>query len=261
MESLRLRCDENCSFQQPLLGRLSVSTQVNLLTTQDTEIMSRWIDVSVPLSASTPVWPGNPRFSAKRHRSIADGDMTNDTHLAFDCHTGTHVEGLMHVDSNGAGPDSWPADLLITQVVVVEIDPKAMEVSATDVPATPASFTGLLFKTSNSTRNLWANEEFQNDFCGLIESAAQATAAQPHLNVVGIDYMSIQSPLASIAVHKTLLENSIAIIEGLDLRYVDAGDYEMICLPLLLSGSEASPCRVLLRSISYNAEEAGVITQ
>ena len=223
--------------------------------------MCPWIDVSVPLSASTPVWPGNPRFSAKRHRSIADGDMTNDTYLAFDCHTGTHVEGLLHVEAKGAGPDSWPADLLITQVVVVEIDPNAMEVSVNDIPEIPPAFRGLLFKTSNSTRDLWANEDFQNDFCALNESAAEAAAAQPHLTAVGIDYMSIQSPRASIVVHNTLLENSISIIEGLDLRSVKAGGYEMLCLPMLISGSEASPCRVLLRRISEDVKEMEGMTQ
>ena len=93
--------------------------------------------------------------------------MTNDTILTFDCHTGTHVEGFLHVDSNAAGPDRWPADLLITRVVVVEIDRNATEVSAMDIPTISPRFSGLLFKTSNSTRNLWANEDFQNDFCAL----------------------------------------------------------------------------------------------
>jgi arylformamidase len=37
------------------------------------------------------------------------------------------------------------------------------------------------------------------------------------------------------------------IIEGLDLRAVEPGPYELLCLPLRIVGSDGAPARALLR--------------
>jgi arylformamidase len=67
------------------------------------------------------------------------------------------------------------------------------------------------------------------------------------LQLVGIDYLSIQlfndaDPLT----HRTLLEAGIIILEGLNLRDVRPGFYQLICLPLKLAGSEGAPARAVL---------------
>jgi arylformamidase len=56
-------------------------------------------------------------------------------------------------------------------------------------------------------------------------------------------------------VHEILLSSGVWIIEGLDLRAVTPGDYEMICLPLRVHGAEAAPARVIVRP-TENADEA-----
>jgi arylformamidase len=45
----------------------------------------------------------------------------------------------------------------------------------------------------------------------------------------------------------TLLGAGVWVIEGLDLRAVEPGDYDLICLPLKIEGSDGAPCRVVLR--------------
>lgn len=49
-------------------------------------------------------------------------------------------------------------------------------------------------------------------------------------------------------VHITLLEKEIVILEGLDLREVPAGDYDLICLPLKYIGGagDGAPARTIL---------------
>jgi arylformamidase len=37
------------------------------------------------------------------------------------------------------------------------------------------------------------------------------------------------------------------VVEGLDLSAVKPGDYELICLPIKLVGSDGAPARALLR--------------
>lgn len=52
--------------------------------------------------------------------------------------------------------------------------------------------------------------------------------------LVGIDYLSVEAFEAERpVVHETLLGRHIIIVEGLDLREVPAGTYELLCLPLL----------------------------
>jgi arylformamidase len=46
-----------------------------------------------------------------------------------------------------------------------------------------------------------------------------------------------------------LLGAGIWIIEGLNLADVEPGEYEMICLPLRLVGSDGAPARAVLRRV------------
>jgi arylformamidase len=47
--------------------------------------------------------------------------------------------------------------------------------------------------------------------------------------------------------HMVLLGAGTIIIEGLDLREVEPGDYELICLPLKVKDGDGAPARVVLR--------------
>lgn len=50
----------------------------------------------------------------------------------------------------------------------------------------------------------------------------------------------------AITVHKILLGNDIYILESLDLTGVKKGTYELACLPLKITDSEAAPVRAVL---------------
>jgi arylformamidase len=68
--------------------------------------------------------------------------------------------------------------------------------------------------------------------------------------LVGIDYLSIEAfDAREPVVHRTLLERDVVILEGLDLRDVAPGRYELVCLPLRLAGLDGSPVRALLRTM------------
>jgi len=210
--------------------------------------MPLWIDVTVPLHESVAVWPGNPSFNIQRHRMVGFGSLTNDSIITMDVHTGTHVEGLLHIESDAEEPSNWPVDALVMDVIVAYA-PDVQVIGPEVIPELLKKSQGILFKTSNSDRNLWDETSFRPDYCALNELAARQMSSNPNLKAVGIDYLSIQSPFHSIDVHKYLLESSIAVIEGLDLRKVAPGPYHMICLPLIIVGAEAVPCRVMLSSM------------
>ncbi len=85
-----------------------------------------------------------------------------------------------------------------------------------------------------------------------IEPEAAQILVSKNIKLVGIDYLSVEKfGSTDFATHITLLENEVVIIEGLDLREVSAGDYELICLPLKYIGGagDGAPARTILREI------------
>ncbi|HZC24426.1 MAG TPA: cyclase family protein, partial [Candidatus Binatia bacterium] len=70
------------------------------------------------------------------------------------------------------------------------------------------------------------------------------------VELVGIDYLSAEKfGVPEARTHQILLRRNIPIIEGLDLREIKAGEYDMIVLPLRIVGHEAAPARALLRPL------------
>ncbi len=114
----------------------------------------------------------------------------------------------------------------------------------------------VLFKTKNSS--FWATPErgFRTDFAYLTPATAELLV-EAGIVLVGIDYLSIEAPGAEgHPVHITLLEKEIVILEGLDLREISAGDYELICAPLKYDGAtgDGSPARTFLVRIESDGD-------
>jgi len=107
----------------------------------------------------------------------------------------------------------------------------------------------VLFKTRNS--DFWddLSQGFRKDFT-YIEPEAAKKLVGLGIKLVGIDYLSVEKFGAeNFDTHIILLEKEVVIIEGLDLREVSAGDYELICLPLKIVGGtgDGAPARTILR--------------
>jgi arylformamidase len=79
------------------------------------------------------------------------------------------------------------------------------------------------------------------------EEAAAALGALP-LRLIGVDYLSVGGFHADgPEIHRRLLTAGVWILEGLDLRGVEPGDYDLVCLPLRLAGADGAPARAMLR--------------
>jgi arylformamidase len=108
----------------------------------------------------------------------------------------------------------------------------------------------VLFKTRNS--EFWGEPEkgFRTDFTYVTPAAARALV-ELGVSLAGIDYLSVeQFGSTDFATHVTLLEKEVVILEGVDLRAVPAGDYELICLPMKFVGGtgDGAPARTILRA-------------
>jgi len=103
----------------------------------------------------------------------------------------------------------------------------------------------LLLQTPNAA--LWQKTGFQTNYVALTESAAYLLV-EMGVQLVGIDYLSVDAfERQDFPVHRILLGAGVLILEGLDLRAVPPGDYELLALPLLLQHGDGAPVRAILR--------------
>jgi len=207
--------------------------------------MARFIDVSVPLAAGIPAFPGNPEFELQPVKRIADGASSNVSRLVLGTHTGTHIDAPLHFFDGAAGAESLPLELLVGRTRVVEIGRRGGIGRSELAAAGLREDLRVLLKTPNSA--LWNGTPFRQDYTFLDESGALYLLEQG-VKVVGIDYLSIeQFKKAGAPTHRALLGQGVIIIEGLNLADVDPGMYEMYCLPLPIRGGDGAPARVVLK--------------
>jgi len=212
----------------------------------------RIYDISVPISAATPTYPGDPGVDITQWAALADGDAANVSLLHFGAHTATHVDAPAHFIEGAPRVDAMSLETLIgpAQVVSIPDDVNAIDarvLSALDLKKASR----VLFKTRNSA--FWSNMSggFRKDFTHLDPDAARALV-ELGVRLVGIDYLSVEKFQAvRHETHEILLSNGVVIVEGLDLREVPAGDYELICLPLRIAEGtgDGAPARAVLRTL------------
>jgi arylformamidase len=104
----------------------------------------------------------------------------------------------------------------------------------------------ILFRTANSERAWW-ERDFDPEFVYVSYEAAELLG-EIGVALVGVDYLSVGGSGGEGGdVHRALLGAGAWVLEGLGLSAVEPGDYDLLCLPLKLVGSDGAPARVLLR--------------
>jgi len=199
-------------------------------------------DISVPIRDGMVHYAGNPPVHVTRVSSLENGDPANVSELDLGAHSGTHVDAPDHFLADGAGAEALPLDALIGPAEVVDAAAAAVAldlVTVRDLELPPQGSERILFKTRNS--QLWGRDEFTRDFVRL-DGEAAAYLVERGVRLLGIDYLSIGDAEA----HRTLLSAGVVCVEGLDLRGIEPGSYEFVCLPLKLVGSDGAPARAVL---------------
>lgn len=204
-----------------------------------------WLDVSRPVSAATPVWPGDPPWSFSLVASIAGGDPVNVGAVSGTTHAGTHADAPLHVQEDGAGIDELPLDAFVGPADLVDVSRSTGAIEVPEIeaalPAEPAA--RLLLATGRGDKDGFAG------FRGLTPAAAAWCAARG-FRLVGTDAPSVDTPAAeALGAHRALLGAGVAILENLLLAGIEPGRYELVALPLRWRGADASPVRAALRRI------------
>ncbi|HVN16140.1 MAG TPA: cyclase family protein [Anaerolineales bacterium] len=209
----------------------------------------RIYDISLPISPTLPVWPGDSPIQLEQTESMDAGAHYNISHFSASAHVGTHVDAPHHFLNDHRAVESLPLDVLTGSCYVAQLpdDMNEIDVETLNGVSLPEGTTRLLFGTRNS--HLWAKGEttFQTDYVAVTEDGAR-WLVERGIQLVGVDYLSVAPFNESEPTHRVLLEAGVVVIEGLNLSQVPRGFYELYCLPLKLVGSDGAPARAILIS-------------
>ncbi len=233
---------------------LFVTTDLSCNSMNDTPRNSKFIDVSIPLSSATPIWPTDPPVQIRQKRTqLSSGGIATGSRLEISAHFGTHIDAPLHYACSGLSIDQLPLETLVGPCRVYEHHGD-QHITKNDLDAM-GFMPGrrVLFKTRNSL-DLRAGR-MDASFLSLLPDAVDHLIAS-NVEVLGIDGLSI-GPFGEVTdtVHVAFCGAGGIILEMLDLSEVEPGDYHMIALPLKLVGVEASPVRVVL----VRPEDAGEV--
>ncbi len=211
-------------------------------------IAKGWIDISVTTRDGMVHWPGDPPVHIERVQDLSRGDSHSLSNLSLGSHSGTHVDAPAHFLKGAIAIDDMPPGVMLGPARVIEITDtnsiKPEELAQHRLRRGQR----ILFKTRNSM--LWhRTSEFVEDFVYLTPEAAKYLADRG-VSVIGVDYLSVGGyHRDGSEVHRILLGAGIWIIEGLDLSAVEAGRYELACLPLKIENGDGAPARAAVRRI------------
>lgn len=207
--------------------------------------MPRLWDISPPLSVATPVWPGDTAYQQRWVMEIGPGCPVNVSAITLSPHLGAHADAPLHYGANAAAIGEVDLDPFIGRCRVIHAVDKGpfitrdqLEHATRDLPPR------VLVRTRTKASPTWS-PVFSPFAPGTI-----AWLASLGVKLVGLDAPSVD-PFDSKTLdsHRQLRAHDLRVLENLVLDDVDAGDYELIALPLKLTQACASPVRAVLRSL------------
>jgi kynurenine formamidase len=211
----------------------------------------RIFDLSHPLSAATPAFPGDPppeiRIFDSTELSNEDGTRhLNCSHLAMSLHCGTHMDAPFHFFGDRATIDQIPLDRTMGKALLVRLpwDVDGMTIEATHL----AGYESRLRATRRAIFNTgwhhrWGRENY---FTGhpVITGPAAQLLVEWGVQLVGVDTPSVDRP--PFEAHLALLGGDVLIVENLtNLDAIPGDEFELVAAPLAIVGRDGSPVRAL----------------
>jgi arylformamidase len=200
-------------------------------------------DITPAVTAALAVWPGDTPPSREVLADMKRGDNITLSTLRATVHLGAHADAPSHYGRDAAAIDERPLDLYLGPCRVVRI-PAAR---GTRIPpsAIPRDLRGERILVATGT---YPDPEKWNEDFAAFDPATIDLLHERGARLVGIDTPSVDLFHAKeLIAHARFLAHDMAILEGLVLAHVPEGEYELIALPLKLTGFDASPVRAVLR--------------
>jgi arylformamidase len=207
--------------------------------------MKRILDISRPVAAGIPVWPGDTPYEYRRAWKIGGGCPVNVGTVTMSLHTGAHTDAPFHFDDAGAPISDVDLSKYMGPCVVVRTKAGRGGLTPGDLPA------GAEAAIRDARRLLVRTyDERPTKFDEHLRHLTPALAdwlADRGVVLVGLDSDSMDAfDSKELPSHHRLAARGVAILEGIDLSAVEPGLYDLVALPLRLVGADASPVRAVL---------------
>jgi arylformamidase len=206
--------------------------------------MKKLWDISPPVDANAPVFPGDTAYAQRLHFALGPGCPVNVSAITLSPHTGAHADAPLHYAAGGAtagaldlAPYLGPCRVIHCIDAGPLVQPEHIAHALADLPPR------VLVRTSRVASQSW-------DAFTAYADATIALLATRGVVLVGIDTPSVDpGDSQGLPAHHQLLHHSLRVLENLVLDDVPEGDYELIALPLKLMTADASPVRAVLREL------------
>lgn len=207
--------------------------------------MTRIYDISPPITPSLAVWPGDTPLSREVLLDIAKGDNITLSTLRVTVHLGAHADGPNHYVKDAPSIDQRGLEYYLGPCQVIRIDAARSTRITPAMVKPPITQPRVLFATGTYPDPT----NFNTDFAALSPELIDWLHDRGVITV-GIDTPSVDLfDSKDLPAHHAILRHDMAILEGLALKDVPEGAYELIALPLRLAGFDASPVRAVLRTL------------
>jgi arylformamidase len=208
--------------------------------------MKKLWDISPPVDAASPVFPGDTPYQQTWAAQIAPGCPVNVSAITLSPHVGAHADAPLHYDPQGAsvGQLTLAPYLGLCRVIhalgagpLVQMAHLAHALQ--DLPPR------VLVRTCNS----FPLTQFDAELTAMAPETLQQLA-DLRVQLIGIDSASIDpADSKTLPSHQVIRQRGLRVLENLLLDDVPEGDYELIALPLKLMSADASPVRAVLREL------------
>lgn len=208
--------------------------------------MNRIWDISQPLHAAVPVWPGEPAFALQSHAVIGNDCPVNVSSMFTPLHAGTHGDAPLHYDNDGSDAADCDLDVYIGPCILLDVRHACGSVAISDVDwSAIEGAERVLIRTYAQ----FPHERWDPDFTPIASDVIVRLGAMG-VRLIGTDAASLDPEQSkTLDAHHQVKAADMRILEGLVLDDVPPGRYELIALPLRIVGADASPVRAVLREL------------
>ncbi|RZT41417.1 arylformamidase [Cupriavidus agavae] len=203
-------------------------------------------DITPPVSDATPVWPGDTPFRHEPAWQLDEHCPVNVGRMTMSPHTGAHADAPLHYSANGAPIGEVPLDAYLGPCRVIHCIGAAPRVKPHHIGQALAGVPPRVLLRTYEAAPLG---RWDPAFCAVAPDTI-ALLARHGVKLIGIDTPSLDPETSkTMDAHHAVRDHRLAILEGIVLDDVPAGDYELIALPLRLATLDASPVRAVLRAL------------
>ncbi len=207
--------------------------------------MERIIDLSHELTDGMPFYPEDGPLHIHRTKDFKKDGYTNH-HIEADMHTGTHLDGPMHMTDSNDYISNIPVDTFVDNGKLIDVRDES-SISYKDEYNDHISENDIVLFHTGWDRH-FGKSEYYLDYPVMDEEFA-AFLINRKVKMVGFDTPSPDKE--PYPVHKALLTNSICIIENLTNLNVliDCSGFEVMAFPLKIK-TDSSFVRVVAKVIN-----------